>query len=99
MIFYSVILAQTSEIPSSWTALLDRYGLPLAFLGLVLWQGGKQFTRLVAERDAAQADLRALEASMRDKVIPALTLMTDAATRMIVIAERIERHMERGDRS
>lgn len=98
MIFYAVILAQT-ELPPSWTDLLDRYGLPVAFLAVTLWQGGKLISRLQAERDAAQADLRALEASMREQVIPALTLMTDAATRMIVISERIERHMDRGDRS
>lgn len=90
------ILAQEAEpAPDNvWLYVLDRYGLPIAFLALVLLIGRFLYERRVAELYACQERLESLETSTRESIVPAMVKSAAALESFARIAERLERRLD-----
>lgn len=80
-------------------SLINNFGLPLAFALMFLfgWIVPKwTFSQARADRDKALADLAALQKSLLDDVVPALTRSTDAVARSTDLMENLARRQVGG---
>lgn len=93
----AAVLADTA--PTDWGQLIDRYGLPIALLVVIV--AGARFLvpgwvhqRALADLDRERAAREELEAVLRNDVVPALVRSTEAQARTAAVLERVERRLD-----
>jgi hypothetical protein len=87
----ALVLAQSGG--ADWTIVADRYGLPIVFIILVLFGRfvpGFVYERRYTEVQEKDQRIETLEKALREEVIPALVLATEAVRKSSDLTSRLE---------